>query len=384
MLKTSIVSFNAIILAGLLGIVTPSLAAPPEGKGGSKDKGGDRVISVEWRRDVWQAPEIKTMDESGNNKFTVNTDPDLLQGGYPRWSPDGLRSGGYHKRSGAKCYGWGRAIMSIQSDGTDEQVVLTDSVFDAFNVARGLKSAGENCIGVPFGLAAWSPEEGTSMVFSGLVRYPAPPGEPYDLFQSRIFTVSFQDGAITAEKTLTVLTDEAAKYDDRDPHWSPVLDTIVFVSTRTGWPELWAIDPDGANLQQITDLGLRGMYYPVWSHGGDPFAGIASIAVSVDLGNPSPVRYFATDRDLWILDVDLNDPDPVTKVTHTAVRADPEFIEGLAAWSPDDSRLVIARLTDANSRNSRTQIVIVDLATDAEKTLVDSTKQAVLFPDWKP
>ncbi len=43
MLKTSIVSFNAIILAGLLGIVTPSLAAPPEGIGGGKDKGGDVV-----------------------------------------------------------------------------------------------------------------------------------------------------------------------------------------------------------------------------------------------------------------------------------------------------------------------------------------------------
>ncbi len=381
MLKTSIVSFNAIILAGLLGIVTPSQSAPPEAKGGGKDKGGDRVISVEWRRDVWQSPEIKTMDESAHNTFTVNTDPDLLRGGYPRWSPDGLRSGGYHKRSGAECFGWGRAIMSIQSDGTNEQVVLTDSKFDAFNVERGLKSAGENCNGLPFGLAAWSPE-GTSMVFSGLVRYPAPPGEPHDLFQSRIFTVSFQDGAITAEKTLTVLTDEAAKYDDRDPHWSPVLDTIVFVSTRTGWPELWAIDPDGTNLQQITDLGLRGMYYPVWSHGGDPLEGIASIAVSVDLGNSSPVRYFSTDRDLWILDVDLTAQVPVTEVT--IVRADPEFIEGLAAWSPDDSRLVIAQRTNANRRNSRTQIVTVDLVTDAEKTLVDSTKQAVLFPDWKP
>ena len=104
--------------------------------------------------------------------------------------------------------------------------------------------------------------------------------------------------------------------------------------------------------------------------------------MSVDLGNPSPVRSFATDRDLWILDVDLNVADPVTNVT--VVRADPEFIEGLAAWSSDDSRLVIARRSDANPRNWRTEIVTVDLGTDAEKTLVDSTKQAVLFPDWKP
>ena len=130
-------------------------------------------------------------------------------------------------------------------------------------------------------------------------------------------------------------------------------------------------------------MALRAIYYPVWSHGGDdPLAGITSIAVSVDLGNPSPVRSFATDRDLWILDVDLNVADPVTYVT--VVRADPEFIEGLAAWSPDDSRLVIARRSDANPRNWRTEIVTVDLGTDAEKTLVDSTKQAVLFPDWKP
>ncbi len=39
---------NAIFFAVLLGIVTSGAAAPPEGRGGGKEPGGDPVISVDW------------------------------------------------------------------------------------------------------------------------------------------------------------------------------------------------------------------------------------------------------------------------------------------------------------------------------------------------
>ena len=69
--KRSSAILRATLLAVIVSIATPGLAAPPEGKGGGKDKGSaSPVISVEWRRDVWQAPEIRTIDENGDNMST--------------------------------------------------------------------------------------------------------------------------------------------------------------------------------------------------------------------------------------------------------------------------------------------------------------------------
>ena len=39
---------------------------------------------------------IKTVDRNGGNPFTVTSSPDILLGPV-RWSPDGLRIGGYRK-----------------------------------------------------------------------------------------------------------------------------------------------------------------------------------------------------------------------------------------------------------------------------------------------
>ena len=96
-----------------------------------------QTISVEWRRDVWLPPDLRTMDQNGGNMFTVAGN--LVRGGNPRWSPDGLRIGGYQKQIGQ--VQWDRAIMTIRKDGSAEQVILTSAVFDQFNAARGLKSA---------------------------------------------------------------------------------------------------------------------------------------------------------------------------------------------------------------------------------------------------
>ncbi len=41
MRKGSISILSAIVMAGALAVATPGLAAPPEGKGGGKDRGGE-------------------------------------------------------------------------------------------------------------------------------------------------------------------------------------------------------------------------------------------------------------------------------------------------------------------------------------------------------
>ncbi len=60
------------------------------------------------------------------------------------------------------------------------------------------------------------------------------------------------------------------------------------------------------------------------------------------------------------------------------VRADDSKVEGAPAWSPNDDQMVFARIGAANSRNRRYEVVTVDLDTDSETVLLESTKQAIL------
>ena len=48
--------------------------------------------------------------------------------------------------------------------------------------------------------------------------------------------------------------------------------SIVFVSARSGQPELWRCDAQGENLQQLTFLGPAGIGNPRWSPQGDRIA----------------------------------------------------------------------------------------------------------------
>lgn len=372
MLRKSTKVFDAVVCAVLLGVAAPGLAAPPEGRGGGKDPGGAPVISVEWRRDVWQPPEIRIMNETGGNKFTVSSDPDLKRGGRPRWSADGLRLGGYHKYFGAAGdYG----LMSTAVDGTDERLIVLSSEMALFSASLGLPGEYSD-----LGLAAWSPD-GQSVVFSGRVVYPKelfdPPPVYGDVSVWRLFTVDVSDGTITPVTDVPAAADvkpddlASIQYGDGAPHWSWSSNRIVFTSTRSGTYELWAIDPEGTNLQQLTNFGSPRLNEPVWNHAGD------AIAVRVNLEG-------RVDGDIWIVDVSTDVPVPITSPNIMIVRADPLSAEWAPAWSPSDDQLVFARRGTHNSRTRRYEIVTVDLSTDFERVVVESTKQAVHWPDWNP
>jgi Tol biopolymer transport system component/DNA-binding winged helix-turn-helix (wHTH) protein len=53
--------------------------------------------------------------------------------------------------------------------------------------------------------------------------------------------------------------------DSRNPDYSRDGKRLVFVSGRTGNPELWIADPDGGNARQLTMLGLKSLGVPRWS-----------------------------------------------------------------------------------------------------------------------
>ena len=50
-----------------------------------------------------------------------------------------------------------------------------------------------------------------------------------------------------------------------NPDYSPDGKRIVFVSSRSGTPELWMTDTDGDNLKQLTRLGVQSLGVPHWS-----------------------------------------------------------------------------------------------------------------------
>ena len=108
---------------------------------------------------------------------------------------------------------------------------------------------------------------------------------------------------------------------------------------------------------------------PVWSHNGGRIGLVGNLAYSI-----------ANSGDLWVLDINTS-----LQVTGaTIVRGDQTVSELMPAWSPNDGRLVFLREQQANSRQYRFQIIILDLGTNAETVIVDQTKQAVFYPDWNP
>jgi Tol biopolymer transport system component len=106
----------------------------------------------------------------------------------------------------------------------------------------------------------------------------------------------------------------------RGPRWSPDGRRIAFYSTRSGANQIWAIDPDGGGLEQLTAVSnTKGVYYPVWSPDGMRMTAtsLEGLTMTVDLGVPLASRT-----------PDVLPPFP---------RAGASFVAW--AWSPDGSHL---------------------------------------------
>jgi TolB protein len=72
------------------------------------------------------------------------------------------------------------------------------------------------------------------------------------------------------------LTDD--EYRDRGARWSPDGRRIAFLSDRSGRFEIWAINPDGSGLRQLTDTTGAYAQQPVWSPDGRRIAFSRTVA----------------------------------------------------------------------------------------------------------
>ena len=102
---------------------------------------------------------------------------------------------------------------------------------------------------------------------------------------------------------------------DADPDWSPDGTKIAFVSNRSGVDQIYVMDADGNNPIRLTD-GPRDKWAPDWSPDGQ------KIAFTVD-----------ADRiDDWVDHIAVIDADGNNRVRHEDHAMDP-------SWSPDGQQI---------------------------------------------
>jgi hypothetical protein len=313
---------------------------------------------------------LQRVDVNGTSIITVKTGVHRAQ--WPRWSPDGLLIGGYHKTVDRDL-----ALMVMSPDGANEHVVMTADQFNAWNLSRpGVLDSlypTDSSISDPCWLG------NNAFVFSGKTTYDASffggnPGET--ITATRLFMVD-------ANGTIAPLTETAAlgvTLSDYSPHWSPSLNKIVFIGRRplgfSSTPDLFAINPDGTGLVQITRSFSEWIpRHAVWSPAGDRLA--------VAEGNGF--------RSLWILDVDLGQPNPGTgeegRVTAMLPFRAPEGAQvRTPAWSPDGRFLVYSQ-SQLSSRAGGyalgDYILVADVTTGAEM-IVCGPVANTWGADWDP
>jgi Tol biopolymer transport system component len=302
---------------------------------------------------------LRRVDLQGTSTITVTSGLASYQ--WPRWSPNGLFIGCYFKVVGRE-----RALMVTIPGGGSEQVILTEGQFNTWNLSRPgvLESAFYRDF---YGRGAcWLGND--AFVFTGETTYDATlfGGNPGETITATGLFIVDADGTITP---LTETEEYGLTRSESFPHWSAAHNKIVFVEGRFSTGELYAINPDGTELQQITFMGFAsGAHHAIWSPAGDRLAVCAG-------GSPH----------LWILDVDLSQPFPGTgeggRVTaELPFKTSKDAQHSSPSWSPDGRFLVYCHDDVATTYR---YLVVADVATGTESTIVGPATRPS-GPDWDP
>ncbi|MHC1784941.1 MAG: hypothetical protein AB9891_19685 [Anaerolineaceae bacterium] len=235
------------------------------------DQGGPQIVFVSNRSGDQDSRQLHILDLDSGEIHLLDTGFDNVV--FPRWSPDG------QKILFTVTDVWN--LYTIRSDGS-ELTQVTD--FRSNN-------------------ADWSPN-GTGIVFQS-----DHAGEPENT--PDIYTMNL-DGS-----GLTKIVDDLP-IADFGPRWSKDGNQITFLSTKTGHPEVYLIDPDGSNRTQVTDGG--------------------STIISQEISPDGSLIVFSYPQgkvftDLYTVDIS-GVVDSVVRLTSDA------SLKDAPAWTPDGQKIV--------------------------------------------
>ncbi|HSQ17950.1 MAG TPA: DPP IV N-terminal domain-containing protein [Anaerolineales bacterium] len=236
------------------------------------------------------------------------------------WSPDGTQMAFSSNREGS------RDIFVMDADGSGMRKVVDTGLDDYF--------------------PEWSPD-GSQLAFFA-ANFPST--------RQDIFTVDLDGG------NLANLTNTPGVVDE-DPQWSPDGSQIIFQSDRDQNFEIYVMNADGSQPQNLTDHGGRD-YWPEW------WAPTAGGSVST----PGSRIAFVSTRDgngeIYTTNLDGSDPQ---RLTHWSQW------DGFPDWSPDGSQ--IAYYSYLSSQHWAIMIMNADGSEPRQLTPGDSCDGA---PHWSP
>jgi hypothetical protein len=217
-------------------------------------------------------------DGSGRTQLTTNSAPKQE----PAWSPDGSQVA--------------FVANSLDSDGQ------TDLEIWAINVdGTGLRQLTNNTVADTY--PAWSPL-GDKIAF---------------VSSADVYVMNSSDGGGRTNLTPDSppgCSPTCYQGGDSDPAWSPNGTRIAYVHGNTfsggGLPDIWTMDPDGANKANLSNNDAVSFTQPVWSPQGDQLALVGTAAGT-------------TNRDIWLMNAD--------GTGQTAIDTNPAF-DSSPDWGP--------------------------------------------------
>ena len=313
---------NTIFFAVLLGLATPGLAAPPEGRGGGKDKGGDVVCEVglglfspvillkgsSLRAGGDPVPDIGPfqMKEDGSCLEAISVFGDLTHNGWP-----GERYFLVTEQQPDESYD----LVIYSEDGERLNALTADpswSIRDIYYLPR------------------WS-MTGTQLAYAGTRYNPA-----LDVIEKGIFVGKVKDHddngvPDTIENEMMVVKEGANEYLSPLLSWSWDDTRIAYGVGGSGLSEIYVVDLSyPLTPYEVHIEGGGGVYYPKFS------------PVDDRLLFGENTREAAICSELYVVDVSLYDgitPLPMTRITKTKPQDCPT---GAPLWSPDGEYILFS------------------------------------------